>query len=122
MTTTAPHTAPEPPDVDGMLEDLSSLVGFVPQGGPPVFLAGGALVFGSLLLAGPFALAVTLVVAIALVTASLALLAAAVTAIVAAPFLLVRRGRRYYASHPFRRAGHRARATTAITAARVEAR
>ena len=120
MTTTARHTAPEPPDVDGMLVDISSLVGFVPQAGPPVFVLGGALVFGSLLLAGPFALAVTLVVAMALAAAAVALLLAAVAAVVAAPYVLVRRARSYYASHHFRPGGHHARATTAITASSVE--
>jgi hypothetical protein len=110
MTSTARHTAPEPPSVGGMLEDISPLVGFVAQAGPPAFIAGGALVFGTLLLAGPFALAVTLVVAMALVAAGVALLAAAVVAIVAAPFVLVRRARGFRVSRPFLLAGHRAAA------------
>ena len=122
MTTTARHTAPEPPDVDGMLEDLSSLVGFVPQAGPPVFVVGGALVFGSLLLAGPFAVAVTLVVAMALVALSVALLAAAVAAIVAMPCVLLRRARRYHATHSFRLARQRPRSARTIAAARMELR
>jgi len=103
-----------------MLEDISDLVGFVAQAGPPAFLTGGALVFGSLLLAGPFTVAVTLVVAMALVAASVTLLAAAVVAIVAAPYVLLRRAHRYVASHPFRLAGHRARATRAIAVVRRE--
>jgi hypothetical protein len=122
MTSTARHTAPEPPSVGGMLDEVGSLVGFVAQAGPPPFILGGALVFGSLLLAGPFALAVTLVVAIALVAASVALFAAAVVAIVVAPFVLVRGARRYRASHPFRLPGHRPRATSAVAAPRVEFR
>ena len=122
MITTARHTAPEPPDVDGMLEDIGSLVGFVPQAGPPVFIVGGALVFGALLLAGPFALAVTLVVAMALLAMGVALLAAAVAAILAAPFWLARRARHYYAAHAFRPAARRARTTAALTAPRVELR
>jgi hypothetical protein len=115
MTSTARHTAPEPPSVGGMLEELSSLVGFVAQAGPPPFILGGALVFGTLLLAGPFAVAVTLVVAIALVVLSVALLAAAIVAIVAAPYALLRRAHRYWASHPFPPVGHRARAMGAGT-------
>jgi membrane protein implicated in regulation of membrane protease activity len=77
-------------------------------------------VFGSLLLAGPFAMAVVLVVAMALAAVSVALLAAAVVAIVATPNVLVRRTRRYWASHPFQLVGHRARATRAMAVPRVD--
>jgi hypothetical protein len=119
MTTTARHT--EPPSAGRMLEDISTLVGFVAQAGPPAFVAAGALVFGSLLLAGPFALAVTLVVAMGLVAASVALLAAAVVAIVVTPYVLLRRARRHWASRRFRLAGYGARATRAL-APRVELR
>lgn len=117
MTSTALHT--ETPSTRGMLEDLSTLVGFVAQAGPPVFVSAGALVFGALLLAGPFALAVTLVVAMALVAAGVALLAAAVVAIVTAPYALVRWAR---GSHPFRIAIHRPRTTGAMVARGVELR
>ena len=120
MTTTARHT--ESPSAGRMLEEISTLVGFVAQAGPPAFLIAGPLVFGCLLLAGPFALAVTLVVAMALVAASVALLAAAAAAILMAPYVLLRRARRYRASHPFRLAGQRARATGALAAPRVELR
>jgi hypothetical protein len=119
-TTTARYTAPEPPSVGAELEDLSSLVGFIAQAGPPPFIAGGALVFGSLMLAGPFAVAVTLLVAMALVAVSVALLAAAVAAIVAAPYVLLRRARRYHASHPFRITGHRALAPRAMAPSRIQ--
>jgi hypothetical protein len=68
---------------------------------------------------GPFAVAVTLVVAMALVAVSVALPAAAVVAIVAAPYMLLRRARHYRASHPFRFAGHRPRTTRAIAARRA---
>jgi hypothetical protein len=114
MITTARQT--EPPSA-GMLEDFGTLVGFVPQAGPPVFVAAGALVFGSLLLAGPFALAVTIVVVMALVAASVALLAAAVAAIVMAPYVLVRQARRYRFSHRFSPAGRRPRPTSAMAVA-----
>jgi hypothetical protein len=115
MTSTAPRPAPEPASVGGMLEEISPLVGFVAQAGPPPFVLAGALVFGSLMLAGPFAVAVTLVVAVALIVVSIALLAAAVVAIVAAPYALLRRARRFGASHPFPHVGHRARALRAGT-------
>lgn len=117
MTSTAPHTETE--SAREMLDDIGTLVGFVPQAGPPVFIAAGALVFGTLLLAGPFALAVTLVVAMALVAAIVALLAAAVAAIIAAPYVLLRRVR---GRHPFRTAVHRPRTTGAMVARRVELR
>ena len=117
MLTTARHT--EPPSAGEMLEDLSTMVGFVAQAGPPAFVATGALVFGSLLLAGPFALAVTLVVAMALVAASVALLVAAVVAIVRAPYALLQRARR---SRPLPIAAPRPRTTGALVARRVELR
>ena len=117
MTSTARHT--ETPSDSGTLEDIGSLVGFVAQAGPPVFPAAGALVFGCLMLAGPFALAVTLVVAMALAAAIVALVAAAVAAIAAAPYALVRWVR---ASHPFRIAIHRPQTRGAMVARRVELR
>jgi hypothetical protein len=110
MLTTAPHTAPEPPSVEERLEDVSSLVGFIPQAGPPPFILAGALVFGGLMLAGPFAFAVVLVAAMGLAAA----LFAAVVAIAASPYLLVRWTRRYVADHPFRLAGHRARVAAPV--------
>ena len=122
MTSTARHTAPESPSVGGMLEEVSSLVGFVAQAGPPPFIVGGALAFASLLLAGPFAVAVTLVVAMALVALSVALLAAALVAIVVAPYALLRRARRFWASHSFPHVGHRPRALRAPARATRAAR
>jgi hypothetical protein len=102
-----------------MLSDIATLVEFVPQAGPPAFVAAGALVFGCLLLAGPFALAVTLVVAMGLAAAAVALVAAVVAAIVAAPVVLVRRARRHWAGHPLRLT---ARHPRALAAPRVELR
>jgi hypothetical protein len=93
MTTTAPHTAPEPRTISGMLAAVAPLVGCIAVAGPPFLIAAGALVFGALLLAGPFLLAVTLVVALALVAAVVAALIAAVAAIVAAPYALINRAR-----------------------------
>jgi hypothetical protein len=107
MTSTARHTASEPPSV---LEDVSPLVGFIAQAGPPPFVAIALLVFGSLMLAGPFALAVTLVVAMVLAAVSVVGIIAAAVAIAVAPYVLVQRARRYWAGHSFRLVGHRARA------------
>ena len=94
MTTTAPHTAPEPPTVGGILRAVAPLVGCIAVAGPPALIAAGVLVFGALLLAGPFLVAVTLVVALALVAASVAVLAGAIVAIVAAPYALINHARR----------------------------
>jgi hypothetical protein len=120
MTSTARHT--EPPSAGQRLEDISELVGFVAEAGPPVFVAGGAAVFGALLLAGPFALAVTLVIAMALAAACVALLAGAVVVIVAAPYMLLRRARRFRLSHPVLHVGHRGHTARAIPAAHMELR
>jgi len=117
MTSTAADI--KTPSASGTPEDIGSLVGFVAQAGPPVFPAAGALVLGCLMLAGPFALAVTLVVAMAVAVALVALVAAAVAAVVTAPYALVRWAR---ASHPFGLAIHRPRPTRAMIARRVELR
>ena len=93
MTTTAPHTASEPRTVSGMLAAVTPLVGCIAVAGPPFLIAAGALVFGALLLAGPFLLAVTLVVAMALAAAIVAAVVAAIVAIVAAPYALIKRAR-----------------------------
>jgi hypothetical protein len=79
MTTTAPHTAAEPPSIDGTLEEVVPLVGLIAVAGPPAFVAVGALVFGTLMLAGPFAVAVSLVVATAVVAVSVAVLVTVVS-------------------------------------------
>lgn len=108
MTSTAPHTAPERPSSGEMLEDVSALVGFVAQAGPPPFLLAGALVFGSLMLAGPFALVVTLFLAVAVLVMSVALVVATVVAIVKAPGMIVRHAHAFVFAHPVRLALHRA--------------
>ncbi len=108
MLTTAPHTAPEPSRT-GMREDVLPLVGFIAVAGPPPFLVLGAAVFGVLLLAGPFAVIVTLVAAMALAVAGVALIAGAVVAIVVSPFVAVRRLRAHPPRNPFPLVSHRAR-------------
>ena len=68
-------------------QDIVSLLGVVPQAGPPIVLLAVPLVLFALLLAGPALLLLTLVV---LLLACAALVALA-GAIVASPFLLARR-------------------------------
>jgi hypothetical protein len=80
-----------------MLDEIVPLIDVIPLYGPPaVFLAGPWLLFG-LLLAGPFALLVTIVIA---------LLAAGVliVAIAAPPYLLVRHLRSAWAHQATARA------------------
>jgi membrane protein YdbS with pleckstrin-like domain len=115
MTSAARHTRPELPSARRVLDETVTLVGLVVVAGPPAFVALGALVFATLMLAGPFAAAV----AMALVAVSVVVLVTAVVAIVATPYALLRRARRYRASHPFLLVGHRARARRAMPAALV---
>ena len=72
------------------------------------------------MLVGPFALAVTLVVAMALVAVSVLVLVSTIGAIATRVYVLLRRARRYRASDLFLPVGHRARARKAMPAARVE--
>jgi hypothetical protein len=67
--------------------EISPLIGAIPVEGPPAILLALPWLFLVLLLAGPFALLATIVVALLVV----ALIVAAVAALVASPFLLVRR-------------------------------
>jgi hypothetical protein len=66
--------------------EISPLLGAIPVEGPPAVLLVLPWLFIALLLAGPFALLATIVVALLVV----ALIVAAVAAIVASPFLIVR--------------------------------
>jgi hypothetical protein len=66
--------------------EISPLIGAIPVEGPPAILLALPWLFLVLLLAGPFALLATIVVAM---LAAL-LVIAAIAAIVASPFLLVR--------------------------------
>ena len=73
------------------MRDLDPVVGVVPGEGPAIILLAGPLVLFALALTGPFLLLLTLV---ALLVAC-AVLVALVGAVVASPYLLVRRfGRR----------------------------
>jgi hypothetical protein len=66
--------------------EISPLIGAVPVEGPPAILVAIPWLLVVLLLAGPFALLATIVVAMLVA----ALIVAALVAIVASPFLLVR--------------------------------
>ena len=94
MTSTKPasRTASARPTVAAALADTVPLIDTVYVAGPPVLLAWAGTVLLALMLAGPFALLVTLVVVLVAVAAVVALAGA----ILAAPYLLVRhlRGRR----------------------------
>jgi hypothetical protein len=91
----AAHAASADPTVREMVDEISPLAGVVPVYGPPVVLLAGPWLLLSLALAGPFALALTLV---ALLVAAAALVGL-IGAVLAAPYLLVRRLRSQRAAH-----------------------
>ena len=97
MTTTEPFTPPAAyPTVGDIIEEEIPLVGLIPVAGPPILLLAGPLVLFALLLAGPFALLVTLVVVLVAAAAVVGLVAA----IVVSPFLLLRHLRGHRLSMP----------------------
>jgi hypothetical protein len=91
MYTTEPFTptASRPPTLGEEVAEIDPLIGTVFVAGPPVLLAWAGTVLFALMLAGPFALLVTLVV----VFAAAAALVALAGAILATPYLLVRHAR-----------------------------
>jgi hypothetical protein len=92
MTTTRPIRPPAsaPPTVGELLEETLPVIDTVYVAGPPVLLVWAGTVLLALMLAGPFALVVTFVVALA-AAAALVTLAGA---ILATPYLLIRHFRR----------------------------
>jgi hypothetical protein len=97
----APRSASEHPAFGETLAEIIPLIGAIPGAGPPVlFLAGPWLLF-VLMLSGPFALLITLVVVVLVAATVLVALIAAILAILAAPYLLVRRLRGHRAHHAF---------------------
>lgn len=90
MTSTAPIGSP-PPTFGEILQETDPLIGYIPVAGPPVLLLVVPWVLFALMLAGPFALLVTLALlfVVAIVLIGLA------GVILASPYLLVRhlRGR-----------------------------
>jgi hypothetical protein len=95
MTSTEPFTptASGPPTRGDVLADVLPVIGTVYVAGPPIVLAWAGTVLFALMLAGPFALLVTLVVALA-AAAALVTLAGA---ILATPYLLIRHFRLHLA-------------------------
>ncbi len=81
----------ELPAHDERLGALGPLIGAVAGEGPPIALLAGPLVLFALALAGPFLLLLTLVV----LSVACVVLVALASAIVASPYLLVRRFGRY---------------------------
>jgi hypothetical protein len=77
-----------------MLAEITPLVGAVAGEGPPVIFLAGPWLLLALVLSGPFAFLLTLVVAM-LVAATV--LAALTAAILGTPYLLIRRVRSYRA-------------------------
>src|SRR4051794_37196480 len=90
-------SVPKRPTAGTMLDEILPLFGAIPLYGPPVvFFAGPWLLFG-LMLAGPFALLMTIV--IAMLAAGLL-----IVAIAASPYLLVRHLRSAWTHHSTSRA------------------
>jgi hypothetical protein len=89
------------PTFGEMLEETVSLLEVIPVYGPPIILVAGPWLIVALMLAGPFAVLLTLVVLLVAAAALVALTGA----ILAAPFLLVARllRRREPRALPFRR-------------------
>jgi hypothetical protein len=88
------------PTAGAMLDEILPLIGVIPVAGPPVVLVAGPWLLFALMLAGPFALLVTLVVVLVAAAALIGLIGA----ILAAPYLLVRHVRGYLARHATSRA------------------
>jgi hypothetical protein len=83
------------PTTRAMLREISPLIGAVPVEGPPVILLAAPWLLLALVLAGPFALLLTFVVALLAAVLDIA----AIAAIAASPFLLVRHLRAVRARH-----------------------
>jgi hypothetical protein len=83
------------PSLGEFVGETDSLLGAVPLYGPPVIVLAAPWLLLSLMLVGPFALMVTLVVALFAV----AVLVGLIGAILAAPYLLVRHLRASRAAH-----------------------
>jgi hypothetical protein len=94
MTTTEPITPSAEPTFTQAIGEITPLVDAVPGEGPPVILLAGGWVLLALMLAGPFAFLVTLVLAMVVAAAIVVGLAAAIVALVRAPSWIVRHARR----------------------------
>jgi hypothetical protein len=74
------------PAAGEMLDEVEPLIGALPFYGPPIIFVAGPWILLVLLLAGPFALLVTIAIAVA----AAGLLIVAVAAVIASPYLLFR--------------------------------
>jgi hypothetical protein len=83
-----------------MLDEIVPLIGAIPLYGPPVAFFAIPWILFALLLAGPFALLVTIVIALL----AAGLLIGALAAIAASPYLLVRQLRSAWTHHSTSRA------------------
>jgi hypothetical protein len=83
------------PTAGTMLDEALPLIGTIPLYGPPVVYFAGPWILFALLLTGPFALLMTIVIALLAV----GLLIVAIAAIAASPYLLVRHLRSAWARH-----------------------
>ena len=83
------------PTFGEMLEETVSLLEVIPVYGPPIILVAGPWLIVALMLAGPFAVLLTLVVLLVAAAALVALTGA----ILAAPFLLLTRLLRRHLGH-----------------------
>ena len=88
------------PTLGETLDETVPLIGAIPVYGPPVVLVAGPWLLLALMLAGPFALLVTLVVLLA----AAATLVGVIGGILSTPYLLVRHHRRCRAGHASMRA------------------
>jgi hypothetical protein len=94
MTTTAHTPVSERSSFGETLAEVVPLVEVVPVDGPPFAFLLAPWLFLVLMLAGPFACLVVIVVAMVVAAAVVAAVIAAVAGIIAAPYLLVGRVRR----------------------------
>ena len=94
MTSTEPSGLP-PRTFGDILEEADPLIGYIPVAGPPVILVVVPWLLFALMLAGPFALLLTLVVLFVAATALIGLAGV----ILASPYLLVRHLRARAADH-----------------------
>jgi hypothetical protein len=99
------------PTVRALFRDISPLIEAVPVAGPPAVLLAIPWLLLVLVLAGPFALLFTFV----LVLLAAALVIAAIVAIAASPYLLVRHLRAVRARHATSRAAAPERAPSTMT-------
>ena len=90
----------KPPTAGTMLDETLPLIGAIPLYGPPVVYFASPWILFALLLTGPFALLMTIVIALLVA----GLLIVAVAAIAASPYLLVRHLRSARAQHSTARA------------------